>query len=509
MEREVKSYNSYKNLSYIDGNLPESVRHDLNIDELCEKIDYTSSCIGRQFLYHLLCIDKVSTVNKHEELIGHLQKHVSLRRRTSEILNKINKPEAYTIVGILSENTYYSRRYLFLLQVCRWLPLIFSIWMLLAATSALPFILFLLSYIGNAFLHYRQKSKLLCYYFSIPQLYKLLLTADKLAQIEEFLKTDSTIGDCLDRLKKLKKMLHSFRLGIALQSESALLLFLITELANIFTLYAAVNVAESFLCIRNKRKEIEHVFEFVGLIDVLCSLSFFRDSLPYWCKPTENRNEEMLYACSICHPLIDNCVPNDLALSEKSIIITGSNMSGKTSFIRTIAVNLLLGKVLNTCFAKEFRIDLSRRIYSVIHTEDDLIRGKSFFLKEVENVKKAIDMSNDGKYLLVFDELFKGTNTIERIAINYALLSDFAKSDHIILASTHDNEITTLLQDKYDLYYFSETVADTQLEFDYKLKKGVDREGNAIKILKLYKYPDSVVSMAERLRLNYKNKALT
>ena len=184
-------------------------------------------------------------------------------------------------------------------------------------------------------------------------------------------------------------------------------------------------------------------------------------------------------------------------------------MSGKTSFIRTIAANLLLGKVLNTCFAKEFRIDLSRRIYSVIHTEDDLIRGKSFFLKEVENVKKAIDMSNDGKYLLVFDELFKGTNTIERIAINYALLSDFAKSDHIILASTHDNEITTLLQDKYDLYYFSETVADTQLEFDYKLKKGVDREGNAIKILKLYKYPDSVVSMAERLRLNYKNKALT
>lgn len=214
----------------------------------------------------------------------------------------------------------------------------------------------------------------------------------------------------------------------------------------------------------------------------------------------------MLYARSICHPLIDNCVPNDLSLSEKSMIITGSNMSGKTSFIRTIAVNLLLGKVLNTCFAREFRIDLSRRIYSVIYTEDDLIRGKSFFLKEVENVKKAIDVSNNGKYLLIFDELFKGTNTVERIAINYALLLDFTKSDHIILASTHDNEITTLLQDKYDLYYFSEKVADTQMEFDYKLKKGVDRDGNAIKILKLYKYPDSVIAMAERLRLNYKNK---
>lgn len=506
MEKEVKAYNSYKKLSYMDGNLPESVRHDLNIDELCEKIDYTSSCIGRQFLYHLLCIDKVSSVNKHEELVEHLQEHVSLRKRTSEILGKINKPEAYTIVDILAENIDYSRRYLFLLQVCRWLPLIFSIWMLMAATPALPFVLFLLSYVVNAFLHYKQKSKLTCYYFSIPQLYRLLLTADKLAQMDEFFKTDSTIGDCLNRLKKLKKMLHSFRLGITLQSESAFLFFLVTELVNIFTLYAAVNVAKSFLCIRDEREEIEHVFEFVGFIDVLCSLSFFRDSLPYWCKPIENSKEEMLYARSICHPLIDNCVPNDLSLSEKSMIITGSNMSGKTSFIRTIAVNLLLGKVLNTCFAREFRIDLSRRIYSVIHTEDDLIRGKSFFLKEVENVKKAIDVSNNGKYLLIFDELFKGTNTVERIAINYALLLDFTKSDHIILASTHDNEITTLLQDKYDLYYFSEKVADTQMEFDYKLKKGVDRDGNAIKILKLYKYPDSVIAMAERLRLNYKNK---
>ena len=123
MEKEVKAYNSYKKLSYMDGNLPESVRHDLNIDELCEKIDYTSSCIGRQFLYHLLCIDKVSSVNKHEELVEHLQEHVSLRKRTSEILGKINKPEAYTIVDILAENIGYSRRYLFLLQVCRWLPL--------------------------------------------------------------------------------------------------------------------------------------------------------------------------------------------------------------------------------------------------------------------------------------------------------------------------------------------------------------------------------------------------
>lgn len=66
-------------------------------------------------------------------------------------------------------------------------------------------------------------------------------------------------------------------------------------------------------------------------------------------------------------------------------------MSGKTSFIRTVAINLLTAKTLNTCFAKDFRIDINRHLYSVIHTEDNLLEGKSYFFKEVENVKAALD----------------------------------------------------------------------------------------------------------------------
>ena len=241
------------------------------------------------------------------------------------------------------------------------------------------------------------------------------------------------------------------------------------------------------------------MFCYVGFLDLLCSISFLREQIPYYCKPSDNKSGERLYADSIYHPLIRGCVSNSVSLSDKSMLITGSNMSGKTSFIRTVAINLLTAKTLNTCFAKDFRIDINRHLYSVIHTEDNLFEGKSYFFKEVENVKAALDKGKKGNYLLVFDELFKGTNTVERIAINSAVFSDLAKTDNLVLASTHDLELTALLHSQYDLYHFSETIADDKLQFDYKLKKGVAQEGNAIRILELCGYPSELVQSAKNI----------
>ena len=265
-------------------------------------------------------------------------------------------------------------------------------------------------------------------------------------------------------------------------------------------LHTTINVINSFRLIDSKRKDIDGVFRFIGFLDVICSLSFLREELPYYCHPAKQDNDEKLLAKSVYHPLIDNCIPNDISISTKSILITGSNMSGKTSFIRTIAINAITGKVLNTCFANEFRIDTDRRILSVINTEDDLENGKSYFLTETENVKKVFDCAISGNYLLVFDELFKGTNTAERISINAAVLKELAGHNNIVLASTHDNELTSLLDNEYELYHFCEDIENDTLAFDYKIKKGTANEGNAIKILGLYGYPDYITKEAEKIR---------
>ena len=118
-------------------------------------------------------------------------------------------------------------------------------------------------------------------------------------------------------------------------------------------------------------------------------------------------------------------------------------------------------------------------------------------------MKKVFDSAISGNHLLVFDELFKGTNTAERISINAAVLKELAGHNNIILASTHDNELlTSLLENEYELYHFCEDIKNETLAFDYKIKKGTANEGNAIKILKLYGYPDYITEEAERIRKN-------
>ena len=92
-------------------------------------------------------------------------------------------------------------------------------------------------------------------------------------------------------------------------------------------------------------------------------------------------------------------------------------MSGKTSFIRTIAINAIIGKALNTCFADEFRIDTDRHILSVINTEDNLENGKSYFLTETENVKKVFDCAISGNHLLVLRTILWFSTTKSRKAL--------------------------------------------------------------------------------------------
>lgn len=501
MDNDIKAYDMYRNKTFGEKGFPENVRHELNIDSLCEKLDFTSSCIGRQFLYHMVCKDEISEVRDNESLINELHDNISLRKRLVGLLGKLNKPDAYTITELLyGKHIDCSQSYIHTINICRWLPSVFLLCTLISNIPGQFLILLLASYIVNCYLHLKQKSQLSLYYFSIPQLYRLIQTAKNVAEISMFADTDRNIHQYINNLKKLTKKLRLFRISIGLDSSAAMPLFIFTELLDIFFLHTATNVITSFRLIESKRKDIDGVFRFIGFLDVICSLSFLREELPYYCHPQKPDNGEKLSAKSVYHPLIDNCIPNDISISTKSILITGSNMSGKTSFIRTIAINAITGKTLNTCFAHIFRIDTDRHILSVIDTEDDLEKGKSYFLTETENVKKVFDKAMSGNHLLVFDELFKGTNTAERISINASVLKELAGHNNIVLASTHDNELTSLLENEYELYHFCEDIKNETLAFDYKIKKGIANEGNAIKILGLYGYPDYITKEAEKIR---------
>ena len=126
-------------------------------------------------------------------------------------------------------------------------------------------------------------------------------------------------------------------------------------------------------------------------------------------------------------------------------------MSGKTSFIRAIGINMITGLTINTCFANSIQIPRFQ-IYSAIRISDDLMNDKSYYFEEVLTIKEMIKRSCNGRQnLFLLDEIFKGTNTVERISAGKAVLSTLARNSNIVLVSTHDIELTDMLDGEYDL----------------------------------------------------------
>jgi DNA mismatch repair ATPase MutS len=245
-----------------------------------------------------------------------------------------------------------------------------------------------------------------------------------------------------------------------------------------------------------KRKEIEDLFIFVGQIDSLISIASLRKGLARYCIPDSIEEQKTLIVKDAYHPLIPDCVANSIHLSRKSILLTGSNMSGKTSFIRTIGINAITGLTLNTCFAEHFSMP-KMKVFSAIRISDDLMNDKSYYFEEVLTIKEMIDNSGNGKpNLFLLDEIFKGTNTIERISAGKAVLSSLAKADNLVFVSTHDIELADLLKDEYELYHFSEKVDHKSVDFDYKLKAGKLKNRNAIRILQINDYPEDIIKEA-------------
>lgn len=122
-------------------------------------------------------------------------------------------------------------------------------------------------------------------------------------------------------------------------------------------------------------------------------------------------------------------------------------------------------------------------------------------------MKELIDNVPSGyRNIFLIDEIFKGTNTAERIASAKAILSYLKKSANLVFVSTHDVELSGLLSEDFDLYHFTETTLDDQMDFDHRLKKGPLTTRNAIKILTMSGYPEEITKEASRLVENFNSK---
>ena len=244
-----------------------------------------------------------------------------------------------------------------------------------------------------------------------------------------------------------------------------------------------------------RQKEFMEVYQYVGEIDLSIAVGSFRKSLAYWSKPEFSGRQ--LSVTGIYHPLMEGAVENSFVM-EKNIILTGSNASGKSTFVKAVAVNMILGQSIYTCTARKMKIP-NAVVLTSMAVRDNLLSGESYYIKEIKYLQRMIEKSSGERMVFCgIDEILRGTNTTERIAASIAILQYLCSKNCMVMVATHDLELATALEGLCENYYFCESVQDGDVVFDYKLKKGISNTRNAIRLLEAIGFPAEIISESRK-----------
>lgn len=479
--------------------LKDETLNDLDFEELFMYLDRTSSKIGQQYLYHSLRTipNGPKRLEQQELLIDQLQSDVSLSNTAILEVNKLNGESSYFIQRLIFGDAIDKPKWFWIIPILCLLSSVSFLTMFFYPVFTLVFLGFLLL---NGIIHYWNKNNILTYANTIPQLIKMNQVHKELMRFNVIANDHEKNQESSAELDKLTRLAVFFKWEAKLSSEFGQLADLFLELLKGAFLIETILFFRLTNRLAKQKEAILQVFMTVAKVDVALSISTFRNSLPYYTKPNISKKSKRLDSTDLYHPLTVNPVSNSIITeNDKSILISGSNMSGKTTFIRTIGINVLLGQTINTCCAKSFEFP-KIAIHSAVRISDDLVNDTSYYYQEVKTIKQMIDRSLEGSAnLFLLDELFKGTNTTERIASGKAVLSALNSGPNIVFASTHDLELTEFLSTEYSYYHFTEHVENDMLTFDYKLKPGKLIKTNAIKILEINGFPKSVTDEARAL----------
>lgn len=484
---------------------------DTDLEAVFLFIDRTTSRIGQQCLYHKIInpVNDLTLLNQLNERVLFYASKNELREAIQQQLINLDSEDAYYIASLLNDQIQRRPKWFWLMQVSLSGLLISLAFSVINIFMIVPAFLFATV---NLYFHYWNKANVLQYMKSFPQLGILLNVASRISRMHPSLQNESVERSVLTMQSMIwKSKLLDFGKSAGIRDELAQLVGYLIELIKAFFLIEILAFFSLSKQIENQKSRIAELLKYVGEIDSAISIASLRSGASETCTPTFIVSSKRLKAEGLYHPLIIDCVKNRIDVDGRSVLITGSNMSGKTSFLRSIIINSILGQTIFTCFADEFNAPILRQASS-IRIDDSLLEGKSYFFEEVSVMASLLNAAQgDCQNLFVLDEIFKGTNTVERIAAAKATLSYLNQSNNIVFVSTHDVELCSLLDSEYDLYHFSENVVDGELIFDHILKHGALTTRNAIKWLEVSGYPMSIVEEARDLsyvleRLNIQSK---
>jgi len=478
---------------------------DLNMDDVYAAIDRTESTVGQQVLYARL---RSGRPNEHlsafEALVTHASEDVPARERALLALGKLRAPAGYDLWWLTQPGVFESAPWHVLFPVAG-----LSMIGLVALVPFWPPAILLLIFgaLGSIIARASIARSLRVVAGAFRQLNPLIACAEALRESPRAAAPlVGTLQEDVSRLRRLRQIASwaGRESSAAVTGDMAALLF---EYLNMVLWLDGIALFFGARELRARSSELLRVIAAVGEIDAALSVASYRAGTEGWTRPVLTPSGPLLLD-DVRHPLLPEAVPNSIALlPPNGVVITGSNMSGKSTFLRTVGVTTILAQTINTCLARRYS-GPPFVVRSCIGMADDPATGKSYYLVEVESVVSLLDAARGGvAHLMLFDELFRGTNAVERIAAAEAVLSALVATNgagpapHVVIAATHDQELVDLLQGLYVAHHFTDSIDSAGLTFDYTLHPGAATTRNAIALLGQRGAPADVVAHAlERAR---------
>jgi len=484
---------------------------DLDIDGVFEYIDRTNSKPGQQYLYKQLHSPQISAdyFETLEQRIKLTTANKELRENAELKLSELGSNDAYYLPELFGKPHYsiFPAIGNFYISIAPFL-IIGVAFSLFIAPNQFMFMLLLVLMVANVVIHYSNKTQMLNYTHSLPQLLVLFKVSNWLKN-HNLLRDDENTSLSMANMGKLKKSLNY----ITLQNKAAIdptdIYYLVTEWLKMFLLVEPLVFIKSISKVNKYLTDIKVIYEAVAEVDVAIAIQSVRDGAAHYCIPQLTTGNTNIIINDLYHPLIENCVSNSISIDNaRGVLVTGSNMSGKTTFIRAIAINTLLSQTINTSFATVYHAP-PLKIFTSIDMTDDLGDNKSYFQAEALAVKNIVTQAMASKpvnSLVIIDEIFRGTNTIERIAAAKAVLTYLIQNQSFVFVSTHDLELAELLGSDYKVFSFEEVIGDNRLVFDYKIKEGLLKNRNGIAVLKGVGFPESIIDDANKVSSQLREK---
>jgi DNA mismatch repair ATPase MutS len=467
--------------------------NDLDMDDVYMRLNATNSSVGAEYLYAKLHEPdyEIPKIKEIQQLIEYINSNEKIRLKIQFHLAQLGKSDYNMTSDFIFSPNDKRLKYQFLYTLLAVFPIISLLLFLIDLKLAVFLLIASLS--TNVILYYKNKNKLETKLAAATYITLIVICASRLSKLKDD-KLQTFFYNITTQFNKLKKIIRFSK--ILLSKPTNEMDFILEYIKIIFMLdFISYNRFISTIC--KNSEAFYQLWEEIGKLDTAISIASYRHSVDFYTAPTFTSNNDITSE-NMYHPLVDNPICNPVTLSKNSII-TGSNASGKSTYIKAVAINSIFAQTICTCLASSFSLKPSLVITSMA-VRDNVIDGDSYFIAEIKSLKRILNALNDNVRCLCFvDEILKGTNTIERISASTSILNWLADKNCLCIIASHDIELTEILKNLYDNYHFRELMTDQGMSFDYKIHSGFTTTRNAIKLLEFMDYPNSIVLTAQNL----------